>query len=236
MTSLAFDPFVLKRVPLLSLIPDERLTMLFPAVQRRSFTRRAMIVEAGEDATGMYVLITGRAKVLLENEQGDQVTLAVIGPFEFFGEMSLLDERPRSACVEAIEACEALYIPKAAFLRAIDGNFAVAMHMLHAAIGRLRLADQKIERLGLMEVYDRVATVFLESAREIDGKLTVEIGSEEIARIVAASREMVSRVVKHMRNEGLVRKEKRKTIIVDAAAMRGRLGQRCGEAAAARAH
>jgi CRP/FNR family cyclic AMP-dependent transcriptional regulator len=155
----------------------------------------------------------------MDDGEGREVTLTIIGPSEFFGEMSLIDDKPRSASVEALDGCEILYISRAAFLTCLKDNFEVAMLMLRSVVGRLREADRKIASLALMDVHGRVARLLIELAREVNDVWVVDTGSEEMARMVGASREMVSRVLKEMRESGLIRREKRKIIVLDRASM-----------------
>lgn len=205
---------VLKNVPLFSLFSDEHLSALIPALQHRSYARNACILRAGELTDALYILLAGRARVLIDDGDGREVILNVLGPNEF-GEMSLVDAQPRSATVEALDACELLYISKSAFMSCLKGNFDAAMLMLRHVVGRLREADRKIASLALMDVYGRVARLLMEHAREIDGRWVVEPGSEQISRMVGASREMVSRVLKDLREKGLVTRDKRKIIVLD---------------------
>ena len=93
------------------------------------------------------------------------------------------------------------------------------MLMLRSVVARLREADRKIESLALMDVYGRVARLLMEHAREIDGRWIVEPGSEQISRMVGASREMVSRVLKDLREKGLIVRDKRKIVVLDRASM-----------------
>ena len=213
---------VLKNVPLFSLFSDDQVAALLPALQHRSYPRNACILRAGELTDALYIVLSGRARVLIDDGEGREVILNVIGPNEFFGEMSLIDERPRSASVSALDACEVIYISKSAFMICLEGNFEAAMLMLRSVVGRLREADSKIASLALMDVYGRVARLLMENAREVDGRWIVEPGSEQISRMVGASREMVSRVLKEMRDSGLIRRDKRKIIVLD----RGSMGRR----------
>jgi CRP/FNR family cyclic AMP-dependent transcriptional regulator len=210
---------VLKRVTMLSALSDEQLETLRRFMRCRSYGRNAVILSPGETADGVYVLLSGRAKVVLEDGRGNQMTVSVLEPNEFFGEMGVLDEGPRSAGAQALEACTTLFMSKAAFLQGIDGNFAAAMLLVRAVVARLRVAERKMASLGLTTVYSRVARLLVESAQEINGEWIVHTGSEEIARTVAASREMVSRVVKKMREDGLVRRDRRRTVILDRLSM-----------------
>ena len=210
---------ILKTVPLFSLFSDQELATLSPAVQQRSYPRHSFMLRAGEKTDSLYIILSGRAKVVIDDGDGREVTLTTIGPSEFFGEMSLIDEKPRSASVEALEACEVLYISKPAFMACLKDNFDVAMLILTNVVGRLREADRKIASLALMDVHGRVARLLMDIARDVNGLWVVDTGSEEMARMVGASREMVSRVLKEMRDAGLIRREKRKIIVLDRASM-----------------
>jgi CRP/FNR family cyclic AMP-dependent transcriptional regulator len=133
------------------------------------------------------------------------------------GAKSLIDEKPRSASVEALEPCEVLYISKVAFMSCLKDNFDAAMLILKSVVGRLREADRKIASLALMDVHGRVARLIMDLAHESGDTWIVDTGSEEMARMVGASREMVSRVLKDMRDSGLIRRDKRKIIVLDRA-------------------
>jgi len=177
------------------------------------------MLRAGEKTDALYIILSGKAKVVIDDGDGREVTLTTIGPSEFFGEMSLIDEKPRSASVEALEACEVLYISKPAFMACLKDNFDAAMLILRNVVGRLREADRKIASLALMDVHGRVARLLMDLAHDVNGLWVVDTGSEEMARMVGASREMVSRVLKEMRDGGLIRRDKRKIIVLDRASM-----------------
>jgi CRP/FNR family cyclic AMP-dependent transcriptional regulator len=219
MTNLAVNPTILKTVPLFSLFSDHQLAALFPAIQHRSYPRHSFMLRAGEKSDALYIILSGRAKIVIDDGEGREVTLTTIGPSEFFGEMSLIDEKPRSASVEALEPCEVLYIAKPAFMACLKDNFEAAMLILKSVVGRLREADRKIASLALMDVHGRVARLIMDLAKDSGGQWVVDTGSEEMARMVGASREMVSRVLKDMRDSGLIRRDKRKIIVLDRASM-----------------
>src|SRR3979409_1657507 len=122
MTNLAVNTTLLKTVPLFSLFSDHELANLFPAIQLRSYARHSLMVRARDKTDALYIILSGKAKVVTDDGEGREVTLGTIGPSEFFGEMSLIDEKPRSASVEALEACEILYISKPAFMACLKDN------------------------------------------------------------------------------------------------------------------
>src|ERR1700741_1114886 len=220
----ALNPQILKGVPLFSSFTDSQLGQLLSCVQHRSYPRNAFILRAGEETDALYIILSGRVKVLIPDEEGHEVILSVIGPHEFFGEMGLLDELPRSASVETLEACEMLRLSKAGFTGILKDNFELAMLIMRNLVRRLREADRKIESLALIDVYGRVARLLIEMAQPVDGQWVIEKAppKEEIARMIGASREMVSRVVKDLHDKGVIRAEKRKIFVLDRHSMGSR--------------
>jgi CRP/FNR family cyclic AMP-dependent transcriptional regulator len=228
----ALNPQILKSVPLFSSFTDSQLGQLLSCVQHRSYPRNAFILRAGEETDALYIILSGRVKVLIPDEEGHEVILSVIGPHEFFGEMGLLDELPRSASVETLESCDMLRLSKAGFTGILKDNFELAMLIIRNLVRRLREADRKIESLALIDVYGRVARLLIDLAENMDGKWIVERAppKQEIARMIGASREMVSRVVKDLQKKGLIRAEKRRIHVLDKQSMQRRASTRHSDA------
>lgn len=224
----ALNPQILKNVPLFSSFSDLQLSQILSAVQHRSYPRGTFILRAGEETDALYLILSGRVKVLIPDEEGHEVILSIMGPQDFFGEMGLLDDQPRSASVESLESCEMLRLTKAGFTNIIKDNFELAMSIIRNLVRRLRDADRKIESLALIDVYGRVARLLIDMAKETDGKWVVERAppKQEIARMIGASREMVSRVVKDLQQKGLIRAEKRRIYVLDKASMQRRASTR----------
>ena len=222
------NPQILKTVPLFSSLSDEQLRVLQPCLQQRSYPRSSFILRSGEETDALYIILSGRVKILIPDEQGREVILAVMGPNEFFGEMGLLDDKPRSASVETLEICQMLRFSKSGFVACLKDNFDLAMIIIRNLVRRLREADRKIESLALIDVYGRVARLLLDQAEEIDGAWIVRSAppKQEIARMIGASREMVSRVVKDLHQRGYIRAEKRKVYLLDKISMIKRAASR----------
>lgn len=196
----------LKRVPLFYGLEESALERLATTSTRRSFSKGKVVVKEGEQSQGMYVMLSGRAKVQRADDEGKEVILAVLGPGEFFGEMSLIDEEPRSATVVTLDPCEFIAITKEAFQFLIAQNNEVCLRIMRSLVQRLREADRRIETLALLDVYGRVAQVLLEFAETDAGTYVVKdrIARQDIAKMVGASREMVSRVMKALETEGYI--------------------------------
>lgn len=207
-------------------LPEPQLKILQLSMQQRSYPRGAFILRAGEETDGLYILIAGRVKVLIPDEQGREVILTTLGIGEFFGEMGLLDNQPRSASVETLEPCQVLRLTRAAFIGVLKDNFDLTITVMQGLVKRLRGADRSIESLALVDVYGRVARVLLDHSEEVNGEWIVRQSppKQEIARMIGASREMVSRVVKDLQIRGYIKAEKRRIHILDKLALLARAG------------
>jgi CRP/FNR family transcriptional regulator, cyclic AMP receptor protein len=197
---------LLRNVPLFAVLTENQLEVLTGVVSRRSFPRSTTIIAAGDMTDSLYVVISGRLKVMMTDDDGGEVILAILGPNEFFGEMGLLDDHPRSASVVAIEPCELLSLAKRDFKKCMAENFEMTMTVLRGIVKRLREADKKIGSLALMDVYGRVARLLLEMSETIDGQkvVTKKLAKQDIAKMIGASREMVSRVMKDLQTGGFI--------------------------------
>ncbi len=197
---------LLRNVPLFSVLTEHQLAVLTNVVSRKSFARGTIIIAAGDTTESLYVIVSGRLKVMMSDDEGREVILAILGPTEFFGEMGLIDDHPRSASVVAIEACELLTLYKRDFKNCLAENFEMTMTVMRGLVKRLREADQKIGSLALMDVYGRVARLLSEMSETVEGQkvVTKKLAKQDIAKMIGASREMVSRVMKDLQAGGFI--------------------------------
>ncbi len=196
----------LRRVPLLSALNEQQIESLAAARARRNFPKGRTIVSEGEPSQSLYILLSGRAKVQRSDAEGKEVILAVLGSGDFFGEMSLIDDAPRSASVITLESCDFMSIAKESFKAMLLQSNEMCMQVMRGLVRRLREADQKIETLALLDVYGRVARVLLDFSEQVDGERVVRnrLPRQEIAKMIGASREMVSRVMKGLEIDGYI--------------------------------
>lgn len=196
----------LRRVPLLQSLSEIQMDQVAAGSVRKNFPKGRTIVSEGEPSQSLYILLSGRAKVQRSDSEGKEVILAVIGSGEFFGEMSLIDDAPRSASIITLESCDFMSINKDSFKSMLLQSPEVCMQIMRGLVRRLREADQKIETLALMDVYGRVARVLLDFSENVGGELVVKskLPRQEIAKMIGASREMVSRVMKGLEIDGYI--------------------------------
>src|SRR5207244_10040704 len=133
----------LKTVPRFASVPEEQLRMLTVVVTRKSVSRSTTVMAGGDATDSLYIVLSGRLKVMMSDAEGKEVILSILGPGEFFGEMGLIDDAPRSASVVAIEPCELLCIAKRDFKKCLAENFEMAMAVMRGLVKRLRDADRK---------------------------------------------------------------------------------------------
>jgi CRP/FNR family cyclic AMP-dependent transcriptional regulator len=204
--TVAVSTAVLKNVPLLASFPDEQLRVLTAVVSRRSVPRGAVVMAAGDPTDSLYIVISGRLKVMMSDAEGKEVILSFLGAGEYFGEMGLIDDSPRSASVVSSEPCELLAIAKRDFKRCLADNFEMATTVMRGLVRRLREADRKIGSLALLDVYGRVARLLIDMSENVDGQriVTRKIAKQDIAKMIGASREMVSRVMKDLQSGGYI--------------------------------
>jgi CRP/FNR family cyclic AMP-dependent transcriptional regulator len=152
-------------------------------------------------------VVYGGVKVLNRDSEGREVILTLLGAGECFGEMGLIDGSPRSANVVAAEACELMFLGKDAFLRCLQDNFQVTHKLMRMLVQRLREADRKIESLALLDVYGRVARLLLDMSVDVDGLRVVKkkMSKQDMAKMIGASREMVSKVMRDLEIRGYIR-------------------------------
>ena len=197
---------VLKAVPLFASFPEDQLRMLTTMVTRRSASRSTTIMAGGDATDSLYIVLSGRLKVMMSDSDGKEVILSILGPGEFFGEMGLIDDEPRSASVVTIEPCELLSISKRDFKKCLLENSDMSMAVMRGLVRRLHEADRKIGSLALLDVYGRVARLLLDMAENVNGEkvVTKRLPKQDIAKMIGASREMVSRVMKDLQTGGYI--------------------------------
>ena len=204
--STAVSTTVLKSVPLFATFSAEQLRDLVGMITRRSAPRGTPIMHEGDAIDYLYIVITGRLKVMMGEADGKETILAILGQGEFFGEMGLIDDNPRSASVVAIEPCELLAVTKRAFRKCLVENLELAMAVMRVLVRRLRDADRKIGSLAMLDVYGRVARLLLDMSEMQNGQRMVakRLPKQDIAKMIGASREMVSRVMKDLQMGGYI--------------------------------
>lgn len=198
---------LIRRVPLFSMLTASQAESVANAVVKSRLKRGEAIVEQGKKSNALSIILTGRARVVTTDTKGREVILATMHPGDYVGEMSLIDNEPHSATVRAEIQTDILALGRAEFARCLPENSSMAYAIMRGLVQRLRHADRKIESLALMDVYGRVARALLEFASlDTHQEMVIreKVSRQDLAKMVGASREMVSRVMKDIEERGFI--------------------------------
>jgi CRP-like cAMP-binding protein len=212
---------ILRRVPLFESLSEPDLQSFAELVRERSYPKGSVIVFEDDPGDALYVVAAGQVKVVLVAEDGREVILSVLGPGNFFGEMAILDEGPRSAHVIAMEESNLLILRRDDFYGRLRAMPEVAISLLKEISRRLRRADEKIGSLVLLDVNGRLAHLLLRLADEEQGdRITRRLTHHTIAQMIGSSRETVSRAMRVLVERSVIEVTRSDILLRDRAALR----------------
>jgi CRP-like cAMP-binding protein len=218
---------VLKRVPLFTDLEEGELARFAEVTREREYPRNSVILFEDDPGDALYIVSSGQVKVVLIGEDGREVILSVLGDGDFFGEMSLIDDEPRSAHVIAMKDSRLLVLRREDFQVQLERHPSVALKLLRVLVQRLRRADEKIGSLVLLDVNGRVAQLLLDLAEESGGpRITRKLTHHTIAQMIGSSRETVSRAMRELVERGFIEVSRREITIRDNESLRSMTGAR----------
>jgi len=218
---------VLQKVPLFSQLAPVELQRVVEVVRERAYPKNSVILFEDDPGDALYVVAEGQVKVVLIGEDGREVILSVLGSGEFFGEMALIDDEPRSAHVIAMEDSSLLVLRREEFQGILRQSPGIAVALLRELSRRLRRVDEKVGSLVLLDVNGRVAQLLLELAdEEKDGaRITRRLTHHTIAQMIGSSRETVSRTMRELVDKGLIHVSRRDIEIRDRPGLEAAAGR-----------
>jgi len=199
-------PTVLQIIPLFSNLSSAQLQSIGAHAAMRVYEKGDVIVQQGEVAQSLHVLVAGQVKVYMRNEENREVIINTLSAGEFFGELPMFDQEPRSASVAAIERCHVQTLSYAKFQKILDGSPDIARRIMEALAARLRHADRQISTLALLNISGRVSRTLLELAIMSNGQRVVgePFTQKDLAGMIGASREMVNRTLRDLMDQGYI--------------------------------
>ncbi|HVM44047.1 MAG TPA: Crp/Fnr family transcriptional regulator [Gemmatimonadales bacterium] len=207
---------VLRKVPLFSDLSEGDLASFAEVTREREYPKNSVILFEDDPGDSLYIVSSGQVKVVLIGEDGREVILSVLGDGDFFGEMALIDDEPRSAHVIAMKDSQLLVLRRDDFQSQVAMHPQIALKLLRVLVQRLRRADEKIGGLVLLDVNGRVARLLLDLADESGGpKITRRLTHHTIAQMIGSSRETVSRAMRELVDRGLIETTRREIAIKD---------------------
>ena len=207
------QPALFKKLSLFAELDDQELAVIAGVAKTRRYAKDDVIFHADEMGDVFCVIREGKVKITMNSPEGKEIILAMMGPGEFFGEMALLDDAPRSATVVALEPLEVVTIWRTDFLQILQDNFSITRKLLSELSKRVRRMSLRIESLATMDVYGRLARFFLDLATQ-QGKVldngyvaVTRPTHQAIANMIGTSRETVSRLIHELMRQDLLLSE-----------------------------
>lgn len=197
-------------VPLFSGLAHADLELIAQRVRQRRYRGLEIIFHKDDPGVAFYMILSGRVKVHTENPDGSDVTIAILSSGEFFGELSLLDDEPRSADVSTLEPTEVLVLTRDDLLDCIHQAPRIAINLLATLAGRVRRTNETVQALSSLDVHGRVAKQLLLLSRQHGTvmpqgiQIGVRLTQSDLAGLVGASRESVNKVLGYFRKRGWV--------------------------------
>jgi len=216
---------LLREVPLFAGLEDEHIAALAAMLVEKRHRKGSVIFFEGDPGDALFVVASGMVKIYRVAEDGREKTLAILGPGDIFGEMALLDEEPRSAIAETLEATTLFSLHRKEFLAFLSANPARAIHIIKVLCGRLRQANAQVMDVIFRDVKSRVARTLFDLAerhgtRSPQGvRIELKLTHQELANLVGTARETITRILAEFQDAGCLTVEGRHLVIRDQEAL-----------------
>lgn len=207
---------ILEKILLCEALEKNDLKTLANFSVTRTYPKNSIIITEGDEGDSLYVIQSGKVKIFLMNNEGKEVTLNYHGQNEYFGEVAMLDDQPRSASVITLELSKFTIISKRKFWSCMENYPEIAFNIIRKQAMRLRELTDNVKRMALMDVYGRLVKVLNEMAVEQDGELVVRepLTQQDLSNLIGSSREMVTRILKDLVSGGYLHIKSKKITII----------------------
>lgn len=200
----------IKQIPLFVPLSPSEQEMLASLLKRRSIRKDDFLFHKGDEGTALYIIYKGLIKIAVTTRRGDEVTLAMLTDGDFFGEMALLDDMPRSADAMALEDTQLYVLNRADFLSFLIHNEHAVRAIFQALSLRLRKTDDMVAEVCFLNVSSRLAkrlVDLVESRHQVDKgdeRYNVHLTQRQLASLIGVSRETINKELKILRQKGIV--------------------------------
>lgn len=215
----------LRSIPFFAQLNPNELRDLSRAVVLRRFGPGQIIFHLGDPGGLLYIINHGKVKIYFPNAEGFEVVLAILGDGDFFGDLALFDDAPRSATAETLEPTEAYTLHRDEFLRHLRENPDIAIHVLGSLAQRIRQMNEQISDIFFLDLPGRLARQLLNLARA-HGEETAEgiliplaLTQTDLAEMIGATRVSINKALSRFRKAQWVSVKGRRFTIRDAAAL-----------------
>lgn len=195
---------VLRRTSLLASVPDADLAVLAGASRTRTLRRGQLVFGTGDPGDTLIVVLSGRLKIVTRSADGAELTLAILGPGATIGEVSVADGGPRSADAETLADSQLLFIPRERVQDVCRRTPAAALSLAVSVAATLRRLTEATADLVFLDLPRRVAKVLLSQPRDTGGLISPQLTQEQLARLIAGTRQSVNAALQGFEKRGWV--------------------------------
>lgn len=206
----------LREVALFRRLTDGERQELAASVQPRRYDRNQIIFSRGGRGDGLYMIAAGRVGISREGPDGSEIILTMERQGEYFGELSLFDDEPRSATATALVRSHLLFLARPTFQSFLAAHPEAVMACLHAVVRMLRRCTDLVDELALLDVRSRLTRRLLFLADQADGD-RVEITQHHLAGMVGATRESINKHLNGLADDGVIRLDRGGVHVLDRA-------------------
>jgi len=198
-------------------------------MRRRSFRQGDIIFHKGDPGTTLYLVEHGQIKIFTPSQEGREVVLSIFGPADFFGEMALFDDKPRSASAEAASPATVLTLQREDFRQAIVQHPAMSIAVMAALVDRVRRADEMVEDAVFLDLPSRLAKKLLDLAENhgvatpLGFEIRLRLTQQDLADMVGATRARVNEAITHFKERGVLTMTRHHLIIANPDELRSRI-------------
>lgn len=206
---------MLSQVALFASLSPAELGTLESHAKPKRYRKNTVIMEKGDESSAMYVLVSGKVRVYVADDEGKEVVLNVFDePGTHFGELALLRDMTRTASIMTLEDSQFLIISKVDFLQCVTDHPQIALAIIGSLVDQVKVLTDRVSALALNDVYGRLAATLRDLAREEDGRMiTQALTQQELGQMIGASREMVSRIFKELKAGDYIQIEDKRIVL-----------------------
>lgn len=212
---------ILARSAIVQGVEPAAVSALISQLQPVDFPRGHTVFVEGEPGDRLYIVISGKVKIVRSAPDGRENLLTILGPSDMFGELAIFDPGPRTSSVTTVTQVRAVSMDREALRAWIAGRPEIAEQLLRVLARRLRRTNDNLGDLIFTDVPGRVAKQLLQLVRRFGAqegnalRVTHDLTQEEIAQLIGASRETVNKALADFSQRGWIRVEGKSVLVLD---------------------
>ncbi len=211
---------MLEKCALFGALDDKARRDIVTRARLRSFNVGDPICRLGDHGDSMMAVIVGTVRISLPTVRGKEIILADLRSGELFGEIALLDGRPRSANARALTNCELMVLERRDVIPFLERNPAASLKLMEFLCARIRRSDERMADIAFFNLPVRLAKTLLSYQPEVRGAIKLSLSQSELAEMSGGTREKVNRCLREWHRQGILELKDRWTIIRRPEALR----------------